>query len=30
MEKLDELRKRFEPIFGAAADATGCTVELEW
>ncbi|PCG94220.1 Peptidase M20D, amidohydrolase, predicted [Penicillium occitanis (nom. inval.)] len=30
MKKLDELRARFEPIFGAAADATGCTVKLEW
>ncbi|KAH6645866.1 hypothetical protein BKA67DRAFT_540864 [Truncatella angustata] len=28
--KLEELRRRFDPIFHAAAAATGCTVELEW
>lgn len=27
---LDTLRKRFEPIFEAAATATGCKVELDW
>ncbi|KAJ5705274.1 hypothetical protein N7536_000963 [Penicillium majusculum] len=30
MKKLDELKPRLEPIFKAAADATGCTVEVDW
>lgn len=30
MLKLNELRGRFEPIFEAAAAATGCTVKVEW
>ncbi|KAJ5578605.1 uncharacterized protein N7459_007569 [Penicillium hispanicum] len=30
MQKLDVLKSRFEPIFGAAAAATGCSVELDW
>lgn len=30
MKKLDEFKPRFEPIFKAAADATGCTVEVDW
>jgi amidohydrolase len=30
MKKLDELRARFEPIFQTAADATGCSVDVEW
>lgn len=30
MKKLDALRNRVAPIFDAAAQATGCTVELEW
>lgn len=30
MKSLDGLRARFEPIFQAAAYATGCSVELDW
>ncbi|KAL6399853.1 amidohydrolase [Ilyonectria robusta] len=30
MQKLKELRVRFEPIFEAAATATGCTVTVDW
>jgi amidohydrolase len=30
MHKLNELRARFEPIFEAAATATGCTVTVDW
>ncbi|CAI7567161.1 unnamed protein product [Penicillium pancosmium] len=30
MQKLEELKSRFEPIFAAAAAATGCSVELDW
>lgn len=30
MKELDALRARTEPIFHAAASATGCTVELDW
>jgi amidohydrolase len=30
MQKLGELKSRFEPIFDAAAAATGCSVALDW
>ena len=30
MASLEALKGRFAPIFTAAADATGCTVELNW
>lgn len=30
MKKLEGLRRRVAPIFDAAAQATGCRVELEW
>lgn len=30
MKKLDALKARVEPIFDAAARATGCTVDVDW
>lgn len=30
MKKLDVLKSRLEPIFEGAAQATGCTVKMDW